>query len=127
MAQLMLHREVLRNFGKLPAKVQKKIYELIKKFEEDSKQAGMHLEPLEPMVKDKKVRSARVGDDYRAIIIAPERGDTFLLMYVDHHDKAYRWCAKKQFEAHGALGTFQVFDVEEVTKVIEKESFAHRQ
>ncbi len=123
MAQLMLHREVLKNFGKLPAKVQKKIYELIKKFEVDSKQAGMHLEPLEPMVKDKKVRSARVGDDYRAIIIAPEQGDTFLLMYVDHHDKAYRWCANKQFEAHGSLGTFQVFDVEEVTKVIEKESF----
>ena len=119
----MLHREVLKNFGKLPAKVQKKIYELIKKFEVDSKQAGMHLEPLEPMVKDKKVRSARVGDDYRAIIIAPEQGDTFLLMYVDHHDKAYRWCANKQFEAHGSLGTFQVFDVEEVTKIIEKESF----
>ena len=108
----MFLREVLRNFGKLPAKVQKKIYELIKKFEEDSKSAGMHLEPLDPMVKDKKVRSARVGDDYRAIIIAPEQGDTFLLMYVDHHDKAYRWCAHKQFEAHGSLGTFQVFDVE---------------
>ena len=124
MAQLMLHREVLRNFGKLPAKVQKKIYELIKVFEEGSKKASMHLEPLDAMVKDKKVRSARVGDDYRAIIIAPEKGDTYLLMYVDHHDKAYRWCANKQFEAHGSLGTFQVFDVEEVTKVIEKESFA---
>lgn len=121
MAQLMLHREVLKKFGKLPSKVQKKIYELIRKFEEDSKQAKLHLEPLEPMVKDKKVRSARVGIDYRAIIIAPEQGDTFLLMYVDHHDEAYRWCANKQFEAHGTLGTFQVFDVEEVTKVVDEE------
>ena len=32
-------------------------------------------------------------------------------MYVDHHDEAYRWCANKQFEAHGSLGTLQVFDV----------------
>ena len=116
----MLHREVLKSFGKLPAKVQKKIYELIRKFEEDSTQASIHLEHLNPMVRDKKVRSARLGDDYRAIIIAPEQGDTFLLMYVDHHDEAYRWCANKQFEAHGVLGTLQVFDVEEVTKVIEE-------
>lgn len=121
MAQLMLHREVLKNFGKLPSKVQKKVYELIRKFEEDSTQASIHLEPLVPMVKDKKVRSARLGDDYRAIVIAPEQGDTYLLMYVDHHDEAYRWCANKQFEAHGALGTLQVFDVEAVEKVVEEE------
>lgn len=117
----MLHREVLKNFGKLPSKVQKKVYELIRKFEEDSTQASIHLEPLQPMVKDKKVRSARLGDDYRAIVIAPEKGDTFLLMYVDHHDEAYRWCANKQFEAHGALGTLQVFDVEEVQQVVDGE------
>ncbi len=121
MAQLMLHREVLKSFGKLPSKVQKKVYELIRKFEEDSTQASIHLEHLNPMVKDKKVRSARLGDDYRAIVIAPDKGDTFLLMYVDHHDEAYRWCANKQFEAHGALGTLQVFDVEKVTKVVDEE------
>ena len=28
MAKMMLHRDVLKNFGKLPAKVQKKVYEL---------------------------------------------------------------------------------------------------
>ena len=118
MAQLMLHREVLKSFGKLPSKVQKKIYELIRKFEEDSTQASIRLEHLQPLVKDPKVRSARVGDDYRAIVIAPEVGDTFLLMYVDHHDEAYRWCKNKQFEAHGATGTLQVFDVEKAQTVI---------
>ncbi|QTA83840.1 ATP-dependent DNA helicase [Desulfonema limicola] len=112
MAQLMLHREVLKNFGRLPAKVQKKIYELIRKFEEDSTQSGIHLEKID-MARDSKVRSARVGDDYRAIVIAPDRGDIFLLTYVDHHDEAYRWVKNKQFEAHGSLGTLQIFDVEE--------------
>lgn len=119
MAQLMLYREVLKNFGRLPSKVQKKIYELISKFEEDSTQASINLEHI-IQARDPKVRSARVGDDYRAIIIAPERGDTFLLMYVDHHDEAYRWCMNKQFEAHGALGTLQVFDVTEASAAIEQ-------
>ena len=103
MAQLMLHREVLKKFGKLPAKAQKKIVELTRKFEEDSTQASIHLEHLSPMVKDPKVRSARVGDDYRAIIIAPDVGNTFLLMYVDHHDEAYRWCKNKHFFGRSLL------------------------
>ena len=38
MAKMMLHRDVLKNFGKLPAKVQKKVYELTYKFESDSTQ-----------------------------------------------------------------------------------------
>lgn len=119
MARLMLHREVLKTFGRLPSKVQKKIYELIRKFEEDSTQASINLERL-GAARDPKVRSARVGDDYRAIVVAPEQGDTFLLMYVDHHDEAYRWCRNKQFEAHGTLGTLQVFDVVEASRAVEE-------
>ena len=63
---------------------------------------------------DDKVRSARVGDDWRAIVIAPEKGNTFLLMHIDHHDEAYRWCNNKRFETHGSLGMLQVFDVVQV-------------
>lgn len=111
MAKMMLHRDVLKSFGKLPARVQKKVYELTQKFEEDSTQASINLEHIEA-AKDPKVRSARVGLDYRAIVIAPEKGDVFLLMHIDHHDEAYRWCMNKRFEAHLALGTLQVFDVE---------------
>lgn len=120
MAKLMLHREVLSNFGRLPSKVQKKLVELHRKFEEDSKQASIHLEKLQPMARDPKVRSARLGDDYRAIVIAPDKGDTFILIHVDHHDEAYRWCTNKQFEAHTELGTFQIVDVEQVQRVAEE-------
>ena len=118
MAKMMLHRDVLKNFGKLPAKVQKKVVELTQKFEEDSTQASIHLESINA-AKDSKVRSARVGLDYRAIVIAPEKGDTFLLMHIDHHDEAYQWCLNKRFEAHLALGTLQVFDVEEAERSLE--------
>ncbi|MBU2648706.1 AAA family ATPase [bacterium] len=122
MAKLMVHRELFKTFGRLPSKVQKKVYELMKKFEEDSIQASLHLEKVNN-VKDKKVRSARVGDDYRAIIIAPEQGDTYLLMYVDHHDEAYRWCGNKQFETHTSLGSFQVFDVGAAQELVSQEQF----
>lgn len=119
MATLMLHRDVLKDFGRLPAKVQKKVFELIRKFQEDSTQASIHLEKLEQTVDD-KVRSVRVGDDWRAIVIAPQQGDTFLLMHVDHHDEAYRWCRNKRFEAHGTLGVLQVFDIEMAEEAAER-------
>ncbi len=119
MTTLMLHRDVLADFGKLPAKVQKKVSELIRKFGEDSTQASINLEKIEQTA-DPKVRSARVGDDWRAIVIAPQKGDTFILMHVDHHDEAYRWCRNKRFEAHGTLGVLQIFDVEMTTEVAER-------
>ena len=120
MAQLMMHREVLSGFGKLPAKVQKKVVELHRKFEIDSTQASINLEKLQPMTKDPKVRSARLGDDYRAIVIAPLKGDIFVLMHIDHHDKAYRWCENKLFETHGAIGAFQIVDVEQAERIAEE-------
>ena len=118
MARLMMSRDVLKDFGGLPVKVQKKVFEFGRKFQEDSTQSSIHLEPYAEAV-DQKVRSARIGDDYRAIVIAPERGDNYLLMHVDHHDEAYRWCKSKRFEAHQALGVLQVFDVQEAQAAAE--------
>ena len=115
----MMHRDLLKNYGKFPAKVQKKIFELHRKFEEDSTQLSINLERV-VHARDPKVRSARVGDDYRAILIAPDKGDTYLLMHVDHHDEAYQWSYNRLFEAHAELGTFQVINVTEVEQVAEK-------
>lgn len=118
MAKLMIHRDLLRTLNRLPAKVQKKMEEFIRKFQENSFQPSLHLEPL-AQVQDAKVRSARIGDDYRAILIAPEKGENFLLVHLDHHDEAYRWCRSKRFEAHGETGVLQVFDVQEIEAALQ--------
>jgi superfamily I DNA/RNA helicase/mRNA-degrading endonuclease RelE of RelBE toxin-antitoxin system len=115
----MIHRNLLKDLGSLPAATRKKVSEMVDKFHRDSKTPALHLEPYIEAV-DSKVRSARVGDDYRAIVIAPTQGDTYLLMHVDHHDKAYRWCKNKHFEIHQSTGVLQVFDVEEVNAVAEE-------
>lgn len=116
MARLMIHRNLLKDLGSLPAATRKKVSEMVDKFHRDSKTPALHLEPYNEAV-DGKVRSARVDEAYRAIVIAPTQGDTYLLMHVDHHDKAYRWCKNKCFEIHQATGVLQVFDVEEVNAV----------
>lgn len=120
MAKLMLHRNLLKNFGKLPAKVQKKISEWIDLFQTDPYDPGIGLHALQATMIDPKVRGADLPGGYRAIIVAPEKGDTFLLVHIDTHDRAYDWAKNKRFEVHGATGVFQLFDVLEIESAVQR-------
>ena len=111
MAYLMMHAQVLKHFHKLPKKVQKKVPELIEKFQINPWDTTIGLHGLKESMLDPKVRGADLPDDYRAIVIAPEQGDTFLLVHIDSHDRAYAWAKNKLFEVHGSTGAFQIFDV----------------
>jgi hypothetical protein len=62
---------------------------------------------------DDKMRSIRIDHEYRAIVVQPPKGDVFLCVWVDHHDKAYRWARKKRFEVNPTLGVFQLFEMVE--------------
>nr|WP_321464383.1 UvrD-helicase domain-containing protein [uncultured Desulfobulbus sp.] len=121
MANLMVHRNVLKNFNKLPAKVQKKISEWIDIFQIDPFDPAIGLHSLKESMLDPKVRGADLPGGYRAIVIAPEVGETFLLVHIDMHDKAYDWARNKRFEVHEATGVFQVFDLEEVQSATDDE------
>lgn len=104
-------------YAKLPRKAQRKADEFIRKFTTDPKQPSIHYEPLHATA-DRQLRSVRIGDDYRAIIRAPEAGDVFLLLWVDHHDEAYRWAQSKQVQVHPSTGTLQVFDLDAVSRAV---------
>ena len=120
MAKLMVHRKILKSFHKLPSKVQKRVSELIEEFQHDPQSPAVGLHPLPGTMLDPKVRGVKkLPDGYRAIVIAPEKGDTYLLVHIDAHDKAYDWAKNKRFEVHGMTGVFQVFDAEEVQSVIQ--------
>lgn len=118
MPKIIITKNFIEALNRIPSKVQKKCLEFIEKFRMNSKQASIHLEPYHEAL-DKKVRSARIGDNYRAILIAPEKGDDFILMHIDYHDEAYKWCQNKRFEAHTTAGTFQYYDVNIIQSAIE--------
>lgn len=115
MAKLMVHRNILKNFSKLPSKVQKRVSELIEEFQQDPHSEAIGLHPLKETMLDPKVRGVKkLPDGYRAIVIAPDKGDTYLLVNIDTHDEAYAWARNKRFEVHEMTGVFQVFDAEEI-------------
>lgn len=96
-------------YGAMPKKVQSKIRSFVEKFKSDPTSAAIHYEPLAGM-RDEKVRTVRIGLDYRAIVIHPPKGDVFLLVWVDHHDEAMAWAKRKRFEVNAFTGALQIFE-----------------
>src|SRR5271165_3467039 len=61
--------------------------------------------------RDRNFWSVRVNADVRIILHKTEA--SVLLAYVDHHDKAYAWAARRRIEAHPKTGAVQIVEVRE--------------
>ena len=61
--------------------------------------------------KDKNFWSVRVSSDIRLIV--HKTAGSLMLCYVDHHDKAYLWAARRRLETHPATGAAQWVEVRE--------------
>ncbi len=72
--------------------------------------------------KDSNFWSVRVNADIR--IIVHRTASSILLVYVDHHDDAYRWAERRKIERHPTTGAMQLVEVRE--RVEEVEIFKHR-
>lgn len=78
-------------------------------------QPGMSLHRVEQS-KDKNFWSVRAGSDMR-IIVHKTQG-SLMLCYVDHHDKAYDWAARRKLETHPATGAAQLVEVRETVQQV---------
>ena len=61
--------------------------------------------------KDKNFWSVRVSSDIRLIV--HKTVTSFLLCYVDHHDKAYKWAERRKLEVHPKTGAAQWVEIRE--------------
>ena len=125
MVQVAVSADFLSAYAQVPRKVQKKVREFTRKFLEDPTQPSINYERIHDM-RDPKVRTVRVGIDYRAIVIHPPKGDVYTLVWVDHHDEAMQWARNKRFEVNPVLGSFQMFEVESGTVAAEAAETATR-
>lgn len=71
---------------------------------------GMSLHKLD-RAKDKNFWSVRVGADVRLIV--HKTASSFMLCYVDRHDKAYQWAERRHLETHPTTGAAQWVEVRE--------------
>lgn len=67
--------------------------------------------------KDSNFWSVRVNADIR--IIVHRTAASILLVYVDHHDDAYRWAERRKIERHPTTGAMQLVEVRERVEEVE--------
>lgn len=109
--RLVLSIDFLNAFSKLPKQIQSRTQSFIQKFKENPDSSSFNYEQIKN-AKDANLRSARITDDYRAIIRKPDSGNAYLLLWVDKHDDAYDWAQKKVCKINPESGALQLIDVE---------------
>ncbi|MFD9719913.1 UvrD-helicase domain-containing protein [Streptomyces sp. NPDC059076] len=100
MATLGIHKDFLWEFAKLEKPVQKRVHEVFDKFREH-RHAGLHLEKLEK-ARDPRIRTIRITQFMRGVVLAPSSGDSFLLLKVMPHDDAIAWAVKHRATVNSA-------------------------
>ena len=105
----------------LPKNVQLRVRDFQRKFKENPFSPAINLENIASF-EDDSLRTARIDDTYRAII-GVASGDTYCLLYIDHHDEAMRWAQHKRFAWNSYTNSFQVTSItmEEVVEQRGKE------
>ncbi|MFO8232255.1 MAG: 3'-5' exonuclease [Longimonas sp.] len=104
--------EFLDAFSALPKAQQKKTRRFIEKFRAAPKSSGINYEKING-AQDEKLRSVRIDQAYRSIILKPPTGNVFMILWVDHHDDAYQWARNRFFEIHPETGSLQVLPLED--------------
>src|SRR2546427_3731525 len=66
--------------------------------------------------RDPNFWSVRVSSDIRLIV--HRSGESLLLCYVGHHDKAYVWAERRKLETHPKTGAAQLVEIRETVKEI---------
>ncbi|SFF96730.1 UvrD-like helicase C-terminal domain-containing protein [Planifilum fulgidum] len=108
MPTIALQDTFLEAFERLPRSEQRRTRAMIDKMREDLSAPGLNFERYNEAL-DPKVYSVRVSQSYRAIAVKPDNSDTIVLVWVDHHDEAYRWVKRKRFEVNVHTGAFQMW------------------
>ncbi len=105
-------------FGALQQAQQKKVREFLRKFRANPTDPGINYEKIQTFA-DPNLRTVRIGIDYRAIILKPDAGNVYGLLWVDHHDEAMAWAKNKRVTINPEIGAIQIYDVVEAQALAE--------
>lgn len=111
MPQVAISSDFLTAILNLPKTQQKKVNQFVNKFRNDPYRPGINYEKINDAA-NPYMRSVRIDKAYRGIILKPEHGDVFILLWVDHHDDAYEWARKHQCKINPATGAIQLYAIE---------------
>ena len=97
------------SFARLPKAQTKKVVEFVTKFRQAADSSGINYEKIKNAAQP-SFRSVRIDQAYRGIVLKPDIGRTYVLLWVDHHDDAYAWAERTRCEVHPDTGVLQLYE-----------------
>lgn len=113
-ATVAMSSDFLTSYSNLPRRRQGRVMNFIDKFRANPTSPGINYEKVRNAF-DPNLYSVRIDDTYRGIVMRQQQTGVYLLLWVDHHDRAYEWASRKRCRVNPATGSIQVFDVQEET------------
>lgn len=112
--QVAISQDFLTAFANIPRSGQRKVNEFVRKFRHNPRSSGINYEKIRDAANE-NYRSVRIDQAYRGIVLKPEQGSVFMLLWVDRHDAAYDWAQRHQCAIHPHTGTLQVYETVRAT------------
>ena len=106
-----------KSLNKLPDKSRGKVASFLSKFRDNPRSTGLNYEHIEGG-KDSLIRSVRVDQEIRCIVRAPDKGNVYVLLWVDKHDDAYQWARRRSCHVNRVSGALQIVDVESAEEAV---------
>lgn len=113
--KIALSIDFLDVFSKLPRHIQGKVNIFVEKFKKEPTSPGINYESING--RDSQLKSVRIDLSYRAIVFKPDKGNTYILLWVDNHDDAYKWAQRRVCKINPESGALQIIDIEEANAI----------
>lgn len=108
-AKVILSDLFQESYDSLDGSLKARVMDFLMKLQRDPESSGLDLK-LPKGAADRRVRTARVNDDYRAVLLElPERAG-YVLAAVKSHDDAYRFAQRVVFGVNEVTGALQLLD-----------------
>ncbi|GLZ08728.1 DNA helicase [Actinomadura sp. NBRC 104412] len=112
---MALARSFMPEYARLEPRLRRSVEAAVAKFAEHT-HAGLHLEKING-AKDDRIRTIRIDQSWRGVVLAPEEGDVYCLLSVREHDKAIAYAKSKKFTVNQVIGVLEVRDQEALDRL----------
>ncbi len=107
MARLRLTEKADKEIDKLDRSVKGAMWDFMRKFRQDPANPGLRLKQLQG---DSRLYSARVSDDYRALMLHV-KGDEYMLVTVKHRSESYDNPDRYAYQINQVTGGIDFYDM----------------
>ncbi len=121
-AEVRMHDLFDRSYDRLEGSVKQRVVDFIMKIQRDPEAPGLDYK-IPKLAQNNRVRTARVTDHYRAVLMVAGEDDGTSILYlvaVKKHDAAYDYASKLTFQVNAKTGAAELFDAIALEDAVDK-------